>query len=56
MLITDPMFVDPGKHDYRLKPASPAFKLGFKPIHFTKIGLHPEHAYFRPASVENQRR
>lgn len=34
----DPLFVDPAKHDYRLKPNSPALKLGFKPIPFEQIG------------------
>jgi hypothetical protein len=37
---TDPMFVDRDKHDYRLKPESPALKLGFKPIPLEKIGLY----------------
>ncbi len=36
---TDPMFVDGENHDYRLKPESPALKLGFKPIPLEKIGL-----------------
>ena len=31
-LIADPLFVDPKKGDFTLKPDSPAFKLGFKPI------------------------
>ncbi|MDP6636756.1 MAG: right-handed parallel beta-helix repeat-containing protein [Phycisphaerae bacterium] len=39
----DPKFVDPDKHDYRLKPDSPARKLGFKPIDTSKIGLKPDH-------------
>ena len=37
-LVTDPQFVDPGKDDYRLKPTSPAWRLGFKPIPVEKIG------------------
>ncbi|MEW6359372.1 MAG: right-handed parallel beta-helix repeat-containing protein [Planctomycetota bacterium] len=36
--IADPGFVDPAKDDYRLKPDSPAFKLGFQPIPIEKIG------------------
>ena len=39
----DPMFVNVEKGDFRLKPGSPALKLGFKPIDMTKIGLLPEH-------------
>ena len=35
----DPMFVDPAEDDYSLHPESPALKLGFKPIDYSKIGL-----------------
>jgi len=38
-IVTDPMFVDPENDDYSLKPDSPAFKLGFKPIDISKVGL-----------------
>jgi hypothetical protein len=38
-LIADPLFVDPDKGDYRLKPESPAFRLGFKAIPVDRIGL-----------------
>lgn len=38
-VIADPLFVDSQHDDYRLKPESPAFKLGFQPIDITKIGL-----------------
>jgi len=38
-VIADPMFVDPEHDDYRLKPESPAFKLGFQPINVDIIGL-----------------
>jgi hypothetical protein len=34
------MFVDAKKLDFRLKPESPAFKLGFKAIPIEKIGLY----------------
>jgi hypothetical protein len=37
-VIADPLFVNPDKDDYRLKPESPAFKLGFQPIPIEKIG------------------
>jgi hypothetical protein len=36
-IVGDPLFVDPAHDDYRLKPQSPALKLGFKPIPFEKI-------------------
>jgi parallel beta-helix repeat protein len=34
----DPLFVDALHDDYRLKPDSPALKLGFQPIDFSQIG------------------
>ncbi|OGV83613.1 MAG: hypothetical protein A3K19_07755 [Lentisphaerae bacterium RIFOXYB12_FULL_65_16] len=42
-VIADPLFVDPDKDDYRLKPDSPALPLGFQPIPVEKIGpyAHP---------------
>ncbi|MHC4251185.1 MAG: right-handed parallel beta-helix repeat-containing protein [Planctomycetota bacterium] len=38
-VVADPLFVDPANRDYRLKPESPALKLGFKPIDTSTIGL-----------------
>jgi hypothetical protein len=38
-VVEDPLFVDPEHGDYRLKPDSPALKLGFKPIPLDRIGL-----------------
>jgi hypothetical protein len=37
-LYADPLFVDPQNGDFRLKPDSPAFNLGFKPIDISNIG------------------
>ncbi len=44
-LVAAPLFLAPEKDDYRLRPDSPAFKLGFKPIDVSKIGLR---GYGRP--------
>jgi len=41
-VIADPLFVNPAGGDYRLKPNSPAFKLGFKPIPVDKIGPYKD--------------
>lgn len=38
-IIADPLFVDPASDDYRLRPDSPAFELGFQPIDVARIGL-----------------
>ena len=38
-IIADPLFVDPANNDYRLKPDSPALKLGIKSIDTSSIGL-----------------
>ncbi|MBI3923052.1 MAG: right-handed parallel beta-helix repeat-containing protein [Armatimonadetes bacterium] len=38
----DPRFVDPAKEDFRLKPDSPAWKLGFERIPVEKIGLYKD--------------
>lgn len=41
-ILADPLFVDPDRDDYRLRPESPAFKLGFKPIPVERIGLYQD--------------
>jgi hypothetical protein len=37
----DPLFLDPVGDDYRVKPESVAFRLGFRPTDVTKIGIRP---------------
>jgi hypothetical protein len=41
-IVADPLFVDPEHDDYRLKPDSPALKLGFQPIPIEKIGPYAD--------------
>ena len=41
-LYVDPMFVDPANHDFRLRPDSPALKLGFQPIDMSHVGPRPQ--------------
>jgi hypothetical protein len=38
-LVADPKFVDAHRRDYRLRPDSPAWQLGFEPIDYERIGL-----------------
>lgn len=38
-LTSDPLFVDPDHDNYRLKPDSPAMRLGFAPIAVENIGI-----------------
>jgi hypothetical protein len=38
-IVADPRFVDVDKGDFRLKPDSPAFKLGFRPIDLSHVGI-----------------
>src|ERR1035438_9789153 len=37
--IIDPLFVNAGNFDFRLRPESPALKMGFHQIDMTKIGI-----------------
>jgi hypothetical protein len=41
-LVADPLFVDADRDDYRLRPESPAWKLGFQPIPWDKIGPYAD--------------
>jgi hypothetical protein len=39
--VADPLFADPEKGDFTLKPESPALKLGFQPIDLSRVGPRP---------------
>lgn len=41
-VIADPLFVAPEADDYRLRPESPAFRLGFEPIPVERIGCYED--------------
>jgi parallel beta-helix repeat protein len=40
-VIADPLFADPAKYDFALRPGSPALKLGFQPIDLSRVGVRP---------------
>ncbi|MHC4603753.1 MAG: hypothetical protein ACYS6W_10540, partial [Planctomycetota bacterium] len=53
-LIADPLFIAPARGDYRVRPNSPALKLGFKNFPMDNFGvLKPE---FRAEAQEGHRR
>lgn len=53
-VIADPLFVDPVRDNYTLRPDSPAFQLGFEPIDTGTVGLLRDRCRcpIRPAAPE----
>ncbi|MDP2899098.1 MAG: right-handed parallel beta-helix repeat-containing protein [bacterium] len=43
-VIADPLFVDPEKGDFRLRPGSPAAQISFEPWDFSAVGPRPHPA------------
>jgi hypothetical protein len=39
-IVADPMFVNAENYDFRLKPDSPALKIGFKPFDYSRTGVY----------------
>jgi len=50
-LAVDPLFVDPENGDFRLRPDSPALKLGLVPIDLSNVGLRRMRQPGREAEV-----
>ena len=55
-VVADPQFIAPAKDDFRLRPESPAWGLGFQPIPVDKIGLYADKSRPEPLPSMDRRR
>ncbi len=54
-IVADPLFENAEARDFRLKPESPALKLGFQPIDLSKVGLYGDPAWMsKPKQIRRE--